>query len=52
MKGQGSRTCRLPDYLHDAAFKGLWDNQPEIHRQIEIIGPDPAHPERISIRRS
>ena len=28
MKGQGSRTCRLPDYLHDAAFKGLWDNNP------------------------
>lgn len=29
-----------------------YDDQPEIHRQIEIIGPDPAHPERISIRRS
>ena len=28
MKGQGSRTCRLPDYLNDAAFRGLWDNNP------------------------
>ena len=29
-----------------------YDDQPEIHRQIEIIGPDPTHPDRISIRRS
>jgi len=29
-----------------------YDDQPEIHRQIEVIGPDPVHAERISIRRS
>ena len=28
-----------------------YDDQPEIHRQIEIIGPDAERPERIQIRR-
>ncbi len=28
MKGQGSTTHRLPDYLNDPAFKGLWDRNP------------------------
>ena len=28
-----------------------YDDQPEIHRQIEVIGPDAERPERIRIRR-
>ena len=28
MKGQGSITYRLPDYLNDPIFQGLWDNNP------------------------
>jgi hypothetical protein len=28
-----------------------YDDQPEIHRQIEVIGPDAERPERIVIRR-
>jgi type IV secretion system protein VirD4 len=27
-KGQGSRTLRLPDYLKDSVFKGLWSPNP------------------------
>jgi len=42
MKGQGSRTCRLPDYLHDAAFNGLWDNNPFFGGGLSSCGtPNP-----------
>jgi type IV secretion system protein VirD4 len=28
LKGHGSQTCRLSDYLNDTAFAGLWDVNP------------------------
>ncbi|HRA87726.1 MAG TPA: type IV secretory system conjugative DNA transfer family protein [Planctomycetaceae bacterium] len=28
IKGQGSQTCQLPDYLNDQSFGGLWDRNP------------------------
>ncbi|MEZ6123020.1 MAG: type IV secretory system conjugative DNA transfer family protein [Planctomycetaceae bacterium] len=28
VRGQGSFTCRLPDYLNDPVFRGLWDENP------------------------
>ena len=32
-------TCRLPDYLEDAPFKGMWDQNPMFEEEPE---PEPA----------
>jgi type IV secretory pathway TraG/TraD family ATPase VirD4 len=35
--GEKAVQCRLPDYLEDATFKGLWDPNPMFE-----AGPDDA----------
>ncbi len=35
-------SCRLPDYLQDAAFKGLWDANPMFEPEPEAPAPRPA----------
>lgn len=35
VKGQGTHRLRLPDYLADAPFHGLWDHNPFFTRPAE-----------------
>lgn len=42
ISGRKALNCRLPDYLEDAPFKGLWDPNPMFDPHDETPAPAPA----------
>lgn len=40
IRGEGTTQCRLPDYLNDAIFRGLWDPNPFFCRNVRPAIPN------------